>query len=750
MLLADAPFYAPLKNTLALTSGDGTPTFSRSTVATIFDNENKLVTLAANVPRFAGARRVENLIDNTTLPTVTTGTGTVSVSNGVYTLDNSIPSSFTLYRWPGSNVAGTQYRATLQYRRISGSLGLTVDISDIGTTVNNPPDGNWYTYTTPVATVNHASTRWFDLQVGANTVYEVKLIQLENVTGQADQTMSEFVAGTQWFATNKDGSAILDANLLGCALNYAARTNNLLWCRDLTRSVWASNTQGSEILTNPNFDSNISGWSNGSDAGGSISWNASGYINLTAGNPASSNKAIAYQAVSLVLNEWYTLTFNRVNACRVNVGTAIDSGFIYASANEAGTLSITFKASAATIYISLKNSDTVGTVSVNSVSLKLATVNRTLNQIGIDGAINACTLLTATAADATILQSIVAAATAASSSFYVKRSVGSGTIYFTRDGGTTWTDVTSQLSSSTFTRVKIENTSVTNPVVGFKIATAGDAIIVDYGQNEAGTKVSMPILASGAAATRNADVLNYPSAVNYSSISGTVICEAAQENWAASNGSVIGSTTTGLFLIGTNSGVQLKDGTNSVNGPAGAVNSRRKIGYKYSGSTMKAFAGGAFGSPGAYDGAWNLTNIGIAIGEDAFIRDLAIWTSELSDADMVSVASDQRDITAIGTSVVTPLINFLQNSTISGVGQGNGSFAANFKLLSDATEQGQGLMSLPSNFTYRTTFGAAGQGLADLDAYRIIEFLAKPVIKISEPSPVVKVSYNKPVIKISP
>ena len=569
MLLSDAPFYAPLRNSLSLTNGSGSPTFTRATAATVFDNEGKLVTVAAGVPRFSGARRVENLIDNTTLPTIPVGSGTVSLSNGVYTLDNSASGSYTLYRWTGSNVAGTQYRVTFQYRRISGTGPMNTDISDIGTVALNPPDNNWYTYTSGVVTTTGG--RWLDLQPNANNSYEVKLIQLENVTGQADQTMSEFVAGTQWFVTNKDGTEIPDMNLLGLQMNSGARTNNLLWSRDLTRSVWASNTQGSELLTNPNFDSDISGWSNGSDAGGSISWNSSGYMNLTAGNPASTNKAIAYQAVTLVVNEYYTLTFDRVTACRVNVGTAIDSGFIYASANEAGTLSITFKASATTIYISLKNSDTVGTVSVNSVSLKLATVDRVLNQTGIDGQANACTLLTAEVADSTILQKITAAATAACTSFYVKRSVGSGSIFFTRDGGTTWTDITSQINSSTFTRVKIENTSVTNPVVGFKIATSGDAIIVDYGQNEAGQQVSMPILTTSAAATRNADVLNYPTAGNFSDTAGTILATVRRDDWSASNGSVVGSSTTGLFTRASTNGAHAADGVNTVTGPTGPV-----------------------------------------------------------------------------------------------------------------------------------------------------------------------------------
>lgn len=502
--LTDAPFYAPLKNTLNLSNGSGNATFTRATVATVFDNEGKLVTILANIPRFGGARRVENLIDNTVLPTVTTGTGNVSLSNGVFTLNNSASGSFTLYRYTGSNIANTQYRASLQYRKISGTGTLTVDINDAGIQVLNPSDGNWYTHTTNVVTISHPSTRWFDLQVSANSVYEVKLIQLENVTGQADQTMSDFVSGTQWFTTNKDGSAIPDANLLGVLLNNEARTNNLLHCRDLSNVAWV----------------------------------------------------------------------------KANVTVAID-------------------------------------------------------QIGIDKKANSASKLTATSSNATVLQTITSAATPASSSFYVKRFSGTGLIYFTRDGGTNWKDITNEINSNSFSRVKIENTSVTNPVVGFKIASNGDAIVVDYGQNEAGIDCSMPIFTTTASVTRNVDVLTYPSANNYSSISGTVILDITSDNWNNANGSILGSTTNGLFMVP--SGVQLRDGTNIVNGPSIEVQNHMKIGYKYSGSSMKAFADGRMGSSGSYDGAWNLTNIGLATGARGYIRDLAIWPSQLDDSEIISL-----------------------------------------------------------------------------------------------------------------
>ena len=145
----------------------------------------------------------------------------------------------------------------------------------------------------------------------------------------------------------------------------------------------------------------------------------------------------------------------------------------------------------------------------------------------------------------------------------------------------------------------------------------------------------MPIFTTTASVTRNVDVLTYPSANNYSSISGTVILDITSDNWNNANGSILGSTTNGLFMVP--SGVQLRDGTNIVNGPSIEVQNHMKIGYKYSGSSMKAFADGRMGSSGSYDGAWNLTNIGLATGARGYIRDLAIWPSQLDDSEIISL-----------------------------------------------------------------------------------------------------------------
>ena len=288
-------------------------------------------------------------------------------------------------------------------------------------------------------------------------------------------------------------------------------------------------------------------------------------------------------------------------------------------------------------------------------------VTAALTQTGLDGQANSCSLLTASSANGTALQSITAAASAGCTGFYIKRSAGVGNVYITRDGGSSWADITSIINSSTFTLCSIENSSVLNPQVGIKIATSGDAVIADYVINHLGTEISSPILTTSAAATVNAETLTYQLSGNFSDTAGTIIATVERGNWANNNGVVVGKAGSGLSTSASNSGVQALDGTNIVNGPAGATATRRKIGMKWSGSAMKTFAGGNFGTAGSYDGSFNLTTIAIMPQSNGYIRDVAIWPTELSDADMLAVASEQSDFSAAVTLAAAAYANVIHS-----------------------------------------------------------------------------------------
>lgn len=131
----------------------------------------------------------------------------------------------------------------------------------------------------------------------------------------------------------------------------------------------------------------------------------------------------------------------------------------------------------------------------------------TLNQLGVDGVPNSATALLATAANATCTQLVALASSQRSMSAYVFRGVGTGTVEMTTDGGTTWTPIT-LAGIGVYVRVQIPAQTVTNPNFGFRIVTSGDAIGVDYVQNETGSFPSSPIDIAGG--VRGADLYSVP------------------------------------------------------------------------------------------------------------------------------------------------------------------------------------------------------------------------------------------------
>lgn len=123
---------------------------------------------------------------------------------------------------------------------------------------------------------------------------------------------------------------------------------------------------------------------------------------------------------------------------------------------------------------------------------------------GPDGAANSATTVTATAGNATVLQSITSASAARFTDCYIKRRTGSGTIEMTQNGGVAWAAVT---VTSTWTRVSIASATVTNPQVGLRIVTSGDAVDVAFFNCQSGGSQSSPIRTTSATVTRAGDII---------------------------------------------------------------------------------------------------------------------------------------------------------------------------------------------------------------------------------------------------
>jgi hypothetical protein len=234
----------------------------------------------------------------------------------------------------------------------------------------------------------------------------------------------------------------------------------------------------------------------------------------------------------------------------------------------------------------------------------------TLTATGIDGVANSASTITATAASATVLQTIVATVTAVTS-FSIRRRTGSGTVQISQDGAT-WLTVT---LTSSYQRFQIAGAALVNPVIGVLISTSGDAIDIDYSQLEptadATEMASSPILTTTVAVARAATLITIPStAFNLNSASSTgYILFDMMSNATAVNYrmfSVDDNTTANrFFLQKTNAGTtfssmlntaSVSQGASVVSGINATIGPYFKLAGSYTTNNIQAAANAVAGS----------------------------------------------------------------------------------------------------------------------------------------------------------
>lgn len=136
-------------------------------------------------------------------------------------------------------------------------------------------------------------------------------------------------------------------------------------------------------------------------------------------------------------------------------------------------------------------------------------VTATKDQVGIDGVADSASKIVAGANNGTCLQTVTLASSARYQTAFIKRLVGTGNVQMTTDNGSTWTTVT---VTAGWTRLVIPSQTVTDPVFGFRLATSGDSVAVDFVQNENGAYPTSPIEVTTVAATRAADLVELGAA----------------------------------------------------------------------------------------------------------------------------------------------------------------------------------------------------------------------------------------------
>jgi len=167
--------------------------------------------------------------------------------------------------------------------------------------------------------------------------------------------------------------------------------------------------------------------------------------------------------------------------------------------------------------------------------------------MGPDGVANSASTLTATAANATALQSITSTSAQRITSCYIKRRTGSGNIELTQDNGSTWTPVT---VTSEWTRVNLPAVTSANPTVGIRIVMSGDAVDVAYFQHEVGALVTSPIETAGSTVTRAADNISLAtSKFPFSAIEGTLVGKYFGDFDASEYVASLNPISPGAFLV---------------------------------------------------------------------------------------------------------------------------------------------------------------------------------------------------------
>ena len=280
-LFNSASFYAPLTHSLVPERGTGSPTFTRASTATFTDWEGVLRTVPSGCARFEGARMVRNLLTDTTDASAASWTKeTVAVSGTTITANVGAGNHWTYQAFTpvaGNTFigqakvkAGTANWVALGWGNAAVVEGVFFNVSTgiKGTTngaisgeITGPDSSGYYTCSIVKTSVTgflsveiHTSDNQALAFVAAGTeTIHVKSLQLEDVTGQADQTASEYVSvgvlsapyhgagvdGVKYFNTDRDGAVIPAATNTGY-LAEGARTQILATAdiRDMTTAAW--------------------------------------------------------------------------------------------------------------------------------------------------------------------------------------------------------------------------------------------------------------------------------------------------------------------------------------------------------------------------------------------------------------------------------------------------------------------------------------------------------------------------------
>lgn len=699
---SSAAFKLPLVNTLAPIGGYGPATFTRTTTATYFDNEGMLKEVRAGAARFTGARRVANLSQSTEYLSTWTTTNSNIVDSGftgpngspVYTFSPITTAAAYLYNATISAlVVGRTYVISCYVKKvdnkdfglyIGNSIGTaTYDLDAVSYSLSGGAtaggiasvgNGFFRVWMAGVCSTSFASNHGIYKFISvAGASYYVCGMQVEDVTGQSDQTPSEYVSygatppnlftytedltNSIYFNTNTTITRNSIANPIDGRINaikveaasaavtsFNYRANGVASASGMSFSIYIKKGSGAtdankfylqNATTVTNLVNCIVDFDAGTTTAGTLTPVGDGWYKLVASAASGFSNGddvkcyFGFLGSSETANEFCyiygpTLVKGVSDPSYTPVGAAYDphgsgvDGVKYFTTNKDGSNILPrvlkgYLTEGAAINSLLYSRDLTNAAWVKS------NMSTALTSTGIDGQTNTATRLTATADDGTCLQTIIKSAASRSFSAYVKRITGTGTISITRDNGTTWTDITNNLLKTAYARVYIEDTSVVDPTCGFKITTNTDAIDVDYCQDEAGAVASNPIPTTTVAVTRNQDFLSYLMAGNISPTSSTALVDFSyneRNNVLVLSEYCLSLGSNGRIVycnnfVGGNT-TYIYDGTTSVSKNSGALRTFGNLVKCCSswGANLRIVNGGSFSvTSGSFDGLMDNSGI---------------------------------------------------------------------------------------------------------------------------------------------
>lgn len=177
--------------------------------------------------------------------------------------------------------------------------------------------------------------------------------------------------------------------------------------------------------------------------------------------------------------------------------------------------------------------------------------------------------LTATSTDATLTQAFTdAVAGIYTASIFVRRKTGTGTISLRANTLDAYTDLTSSVSSSFWTRIQVQSSSATNPTFDLKISTSGDELYVVAADLVKLAYMTSHIPITTVARARAAETISYVTSGNRTASEETIFVKHTSlgRNWVNDNiqRTLTSTSTKERTMVKSNTGSSLRSSPNAT------------------------------------------------------------------------------------------------------------------------------------------------------------------------------------------